>query len=286
MRFVSYLDGSAPALAVRLEHELVNLTAQGFPATLDELLNLGPSGLESVQRAVKSATQRSPIEGVRYLPPLQRPPKATAVGLNYADHAAETKLTTAGYPVLFHRYPSSWVAHRAALVRPARSSHFDYEGELVVVIGKPGRYISKQDALAHVAGYSIFNEGSVRDYQLRTSQWMIGKNFDASGAFGPELVTADELPPGAVGLRLQTRLNGRQVQDASTQDMIFDVPTLIATCSEAFALSIGDIIITGTPAGVGFTRKPPLFMQAGDVCEVEVEGIGILHNPVLDEPPQ
>jgi 2-keto-4-pentenoate hydratase/2-oxohepta-3-ene-1,7-dioic acid hydratase in catechol pathway len=283
MRFVSYLDGSAPALAVRIGEELVNLTAQGFPATLDELLILGSAGMQSVQRAVDSARQRSAISGITWLPPLLRPPKAIAVGLNYADHAAEAKLPTSAFPTLFQRYSSSWVAHQAAMIRPRASTHFDYEGELVVIIGTAGRHIAKQDALRHVAGYSAFNEGSIRDFQMRTSQWLIGKNFDASGAFGPEFVTADELPPGATGLRLQTRLNGRSVQDGNTRDMIFDVASLISVCSEAFTLSVGDIIITGTPAGVGFSRKPPLFMKAGDVCEIEIEGIGTLSNPIVDE---
>ena len=154
---------------------------------------------------------------------------------------------------------------------------------MVGVIGKAGRYIAKDKALAHVAGYSIFNDGSLRDYQLRTTQWMMGKNFDRSGSFGPELVTADELPPGASGLRIQARLNGQVVQDSNTTHMIFDVATLIATASEAMALNPGDIIIAGTPAGVGMARKPPLYMKVGDVCEVEVEKIGVLSNRIVAE---
>jgi 2-keto-4-pentenoate hydratase/2-oxohepta-3-ene-1,7-dioic acid hydratase in catechol pathway len=163
------------------------------------------------------------------------------------------------------------------------SEQFDYEGEMVVVIGKAGRYIDKTHALDHVAGYSIFNDGSLRDYQFKSTQWMMGKNFDASGSFGPEFVSVDELSPGATGLKLQTRLNGQVVQTTSTSDMIFDVATLVSVCSEPFALEPGDLIISGTPAGVGFVRKPPLFMKKGDVCEVEIEGLGILSNPVVDE---
>ena len=187
------------------------------------------------------------------------------------------------YPVLFHRYPSSWVGHGQPLVRPRVSTQFDYEGELVVVIGKAGRYIPKERALEYVAGYSVFNDGSVRDYQLRTTQWMSGKNFDQTGGFGPEFVTADELEPGAVGLRLQTRLNGAVLQDANTRDMVFDVATLVSASSEPFALQPGDIIISGTPAGVGFARKPQVFMKPGDVCEVEIEGVGMLRNPIVAE---
>jgi 2-keto-4-pentenoate hydratase/2-oxohepta-3-ene-1,7-dioic acid hydratase in catechol pathway len=170
------------------------------------------------------------------------------------------------------------------MLLPRVSSQFDYEAELVAVIGKGGRYIPREQALEHVAGYSIFNDGSLRDYQTRTHQWMLGKNFDASGAFGPEFVTADELPPGAAGLRIQCRLNGQTVQDANTRDMIFDVATLVSACSEAMALSPGDIVITGTPSGVGMARKPPLWMKAGDLCEVEIEGLGVLANPIAEEP--
>jgi 2-keto-4-pentenoate hydratase/2-oxohepta-3-ene-1,7-dioic acid hydratase in catechol pathway len=151
------------------------------------------------------------------------------------------------------------------------------------VIGKAGRYIPREQALAHVAGYSLFNDGSIRDYQLRTNQWLLGKNFDDSGAFGPEFVTADELPPGAKGLRLQCRLNGQTVQEANTRDMIFDVATLVSVCSQAMALEPGDILITGTPSGVGMARKPQLWMQPGDVCEVEIERVGLLRNPIVDE---
>jgi 2-keto-4-pentenoate hydratase/2-oxohepta-3-ene-1,7-dioic acid hydratase in catechol pathway len=175
------------------------------------------------------------------------------------------------------------VAHGEALLKPKVSDQFDYEAELAVIIGKAGRGIARDKALQHVAGYSLFNDGSIRDYQFKSHQWMIGKNFDASGSFGPELVTADELPAGAVGLRVQCRLNGQVMQDANTKDMIFDVATLVSTCSEIFALQPGDVIISGTPAGVGFARKPPVFMKQGDTVEVEVEKIGVLRNTIRNE---
>ena len=155
--------------------------------------------------------------------------------------------------------------------------------ELVAVIGKGGRHIPRAAALSHVCGYSIFNDGSIRDFQLRTPQWTVGKNFDNTGPFGPVFVSADELPPGAHGLKIETRLNGRVMQSATTADLIFDVATLVALVSEAMTLEPGDLIITGTPAGVGAARKPPVFMKAGDICEVEIEGIGILRNPIVDE---
>lgn len=284
MRFVSFLSKDArPAIGLRVGEDIIDLTADGLPATLEELLRLGGAGMDAVRTALARGAHRLPSAGVELLAPLRSPSKAIAVGLNYIDHAAESKFDPPTYPVLFHRFPSSWVGHGAPIVRPHVSEQFDYEGELAVVIGQGGRYIDKADALRHVAGYSIFNDGSVRDYQFKSAQWMMGKNFDRSGAFGPDFVTADELPEGARGLQLKTRLNGQVVQDANTRDMIFDVATLVAVCSEPFELNPGDIIIAGTPSGVGLARKPPLWMRAGDVCEVEIEGIGILSNPVVDE---
>ncbi|CAN5405830.1 fumarylacetoacetate hydrolase family protein [soil metagenome] len=285
MRFISFVSSSGkPALGARVGDELVDLTALGLPTTLDELLLAGPEGMSAAAGALKKATTRLPLAGLRYLPPVSNPTKAIAVGLNYVDHAAESPYKDAPkYPVLFNRFRSSWVAHNEPLIRPKASEQFDYEAEMVVVIGKAGRHITPQKALDHVAGYSLFNEGSVRDYQLRVTQWMVGKNFDSSGSFGPEFVTADELPPGGKGLRLTCRLNGKQMQECSTSDMIFDVATLISSISVGMALTPGDIIISGTPAGVGFARKPPVLMKAGDVCEVELEGMAILSNRVVDE---
>lgn len=169
------------------------------------------------------------------------------------------------------------------MLRPLVSDQLDYEGEIVAIVGKGGRHISKASALEHIAGYSVFNEGSVRDFQFKAPQWTVGKNFDNTGAFGPYFVTADELPPGCKGLRLRTLLNGQVVQDASTDSMVFDVATLVVTISEAITLEPGDLIVTGTPSGVGLARKPPLFMKPGDVCEVEVEGLGKLINSIADE---
>jgi 2-keto-4-pentenoate hydratase/2-oxohepta-3-ene-1,7-dioic acid hydratase in catechol pathway len=284
MRFVAFeqSDGS-PGLGLRVEQELVDLAGLGLPATLKELLQ-AEGGLDAARSAAARAKTRHPLAGIRHAPPIANPSKAIAVGLNYVDHAAESPYKDPPkYPVLFHRFPQSWVAHGAPLVRPHVSESFDYEGEVVIVIGKPGRYIARERALDHVAGYSIFNDGSIRDYQFKSTQWMMGKNFDATGSFGPEFVTADELPAGATGLQLRTRLNGRELQNANTRDMIFDVATLVSVCSEAMSLFPGDMIISGTPAGVGFARKPPVWMKAGDVCEVEVEGIGVLRNGIVDE---
>jgi 2-keto-4-pentenoate hydratase/2-oxohepta-3-ene-1,7-dioic acid hydratase in catechol pathway len=285
MRLIAFLDDQGrPALGARTDGEqLLDLTAAGAPATLDEVLRQGEAGMTALHATLERATVRRPLAGLRWLPPVQQPAKAFAIGLNYLDHAAESKFDVPKHPVVFQRYASSWVAHEEPLVRPHVSTQFDYEAELVAVIGKAGRYISKERALDHVAGYSIFNDGSIRDYQLRTNQWTLGKNFDASGSFGPEFVTADELPPGASGLRIQCRLNGQTLQDANTKDMIFDVATLVSVCSEAMALQPGDIVITGTPSGVGLARKPQVWMKPGDTCEIEIERIGVLRNGIVDE---
>ena len=284
MRLIAFRnDIGGASLGARVGDELVDLSRLGIATSLDALLRLGDSGMNAAHNALAGSSERRPLAGLRYLPPVLNPSKAFAIGLNYLDHAAESHFEPPKFPVIFHRYASSWVAHGDALIRPKISQQFDYEAELVAVIGKPGRYISKESALDYVAGYSLFNDGSVRDHQFRSNQWMMGKNFDDSGSFGPEFVTADELPPGANGLQLQCRLNGELMQNANTRDMIFDIATLVAACSEAMALQPGDIIISGTPSGVGLARKPQVWMKPGDVCEVEVEGVGVLRNPVVDE---
>ncbi len=284
MRFIAFsTEQGREALGVRVGDELADLGAAGLAATLDELLRQGEQGLAAARQLMASGLHRRPLHGIRYLPPVARPSKALAIGLNYLDHASESQLELPRFPVVFARFASSWVGHGHALRRPAVSAQYDYEAELVAVIGRAGRHIPREEALQFVAGYSIFNDGSLRDYQLRTSQWTLGKNFDGCGSFGPEFVTADELPPGAKGLRIECRLNGQTVQSANTQDMIFDVATLVSVCSEAMELQPGDIIITGTPSGVGAARKPPLWMKHGDVCEVEIEGLGVLRNTVMDD---
>ncbi|MFT8245040.1 fumarylacetoacetate hydrolase family protein [Roseomonas sp. BN140053] len=254
----------------------------GYPGALDTLVARGGTALAEAGRALL-AGKPVDLDAVELLPPLANPGKIICVGLNYADHSAESGFTLPTYPTIFARWASSLIGHGAPILRPRVSDQLDFEGEFVAVIGRGGRHISKATALDHVVGYSLFNDASVRDFQMKAPQWTVGKNFDATGAFGPFLVTADELPPGCRGLRLQTRLNGEVVQQASTDDLVFDVATLVSTLSEAVTLSPGDIIVTGTPAGVGMARKPPLWMKPGDVCEVEVEGLGVLRNPIADE---
>jgi 2-keto-4-pentenoate hydratase/2-oxohepta-3-ene-1,7-dioic acid hydratase in catechol pathway len=234
--------------------------------------------------ALTEAAELRP-DAVRLLPPVSRPGKILCIGLNYHDHARETGHQPPAYPAVFMRGATSLVGPGAVLVRPRVSEQFDYEAELAVVIGRTARGISESDALDCVAGYSCFNDASLRDYQRKSQQWTMGKNFDATGAFGPDLVTPDELPAGASGLRVVTRVNGEILQDGNTADMIFSVPRIIAILAEVMTLEPGDVIITGTPAGVGTSRTPPRYLRDGDVCEVEIEGIGVLSNPVVDAPP-
>jgi len=283
MRIVHFETRGVPGIAADEGSGWHGLTQRdsGFPGTLPELIAQGADLL----RMGRSLRQSSAIDlnTVRVLPPVPVPPKILCVGLNYDDHLEESGLKKPAYPEIFARFATSLIPHREPIRRPRESIALDYEAELAVVIGKPGRRIFQEQALDHVAGYSIFNDATVRDFQLRTPQWTIGKNFDGTGSFGPWLVTPDAVPPGASGLRIQGRLNGRVMQDARTDHLIFSVPALIAMISVAMSLERGDVIITGTPGGVGAARKPPVYMRPGDVFEVEIEKLGILTNSVQDD---
>ena len=286
MRFVAFKKNREARLGVRTDAGVVDLSAvdESLPTDLKELLAMGKGAMQRAGRAARKAPEEAIVKGrISHLPPIQEPQKMICVGLNYKDHAAEAGLKPPTYPVLFVRFPTSMVGHGQPLIAPKASRRFDYEAELVAVIGSKARNVKKSEALNHVAGYSIFNEGSIRDYQMKASQWTVGKNFDATGSFGPEFVTADELPTGGKGLGIQCRVNGKVLQDSNTKEMIFDVKTLVYEAARAFTLLPGDIIITGTPAGVGFVRKPPVFLKEGDTCEIEVEKIGVLSNPVKKE---
>lgn len=210
-------------------------------------------------------------------------PRVICVGLNYSDHAKEGNMPIPEHPVFFIRFLSSFVAHNEAIVVPKVSEKLDYEAELVIVIGKKARHLTKENALDCVYGYTAANDGSVRDYQKRTHQWTLGKSFDKSASIGPEIVPASKLPAGAKGLKVQTRLNGELMQDGNTSDMIFDVPTLLVALTEVMTLVPGDCILTGTPAGVGFARNPHVWMKPGDVAEITIEGIPTLKNTVIAE---
>ena len=283
MRFIAYERNARRGLAVAdPAGRYRGLDDGAAHGRLERALSGGHDGLKDLAAALLKGEPLDQ-EAVSFLPPLSSPGKIICVGLNYADHTAESSIQQPDYPTLFGRFSSSLIGHGAPIVRPKVSAALDYEGELVAVIGRGGRHIPQSAALDHVAGYSIFNDGTIRDYQFRTPQWTMGKNFDGTGAFGPALVTADELPPGAGGLTLETRLNGTVMQKTSTSHLIFDVATLVALISEGITLYPGDLIVTGTPSGVGAARKPPLYMKPGDVCEIEIEGLGILRNPIVQE---
>lgn len=285
MRFISFRTADGDGLAVRVgdaSYRGITRGSTAFPGDLKQLLTQGGDALDKAAATLRGCPVID-LDKATLLPPLPAPDKIVCIGLNYADHSAESGFKQPEYPTVFARFATSLIAHGAPIVRPRISEQLDYEGELVAVIGKGGRHIERARALDHVAGYSLFNDASIRDYQFKSPQWTMGKTFDGTGAFGPEFVTADELPRGAAGLRLQTRLNGTVVQDASTSDLIFDVATLVSMISVVMTLSPGDIIVTGTPSGVGLARKPSLWMKPGDICEVELDGLGVLFNPVVEE---
>ena len=222
------------------------------------------------------------VDEVKFEPVIPNPEKILCVGLNYISHRTETKRPETKFPSIFTRFADTQVGHEAPVLRPSFSTAFDYEGELAVVIGRGGRYISEQDVSAHIAGYSCYNDVSVRDWQRHTAQWTPGKNFPNTGAFGPSLVTPDEIPDLSA-LTLTTRLNGKVMQEAPISDLIFSVPVIVSYISKFTPLYPGDVIATGTPGGVGDRRDPPVYMKDGDIVEVEIDRIGILRNVVQSE---
>lgn len=289
MRFVSFLSATGEAWGVVSDQGgFLGVVGDGrlgpgLPPTLAGFIARceAEPGLLAQVRERAASEPSTPLDGVRLLPCLPRPGKIICLGVNYVDHAKEGGNTVADYPALFMRCSTSLLAHGAPLRVPSISDKLDFEAELAVVIGRRTRFVSEAQALDSVFGYACFNDATLRDYQRRTTQWTIGKNFDATGGFGPCLVSADELPPGCRGLHIESRLNGRVMQSADTSDMVFGVARTISLLSECLTLEPGDVIVMGTPAGVGYARTPPVWMQAGDTIEIEIEGIGVLRNPVV-----
>ena len=241
---------------------------------------LGAGGLEALRQAAQGAKADHKLADIKFRPVIPQPNKILCAGVNYRAHAAEVSRELPKQPSMFIRFTDTLVGHGGDMIRPKLSDNFDYEGELALVIGKAGRHIPPERALDHVAGYTIFVDGSVRDYQKFSVT--SGKNWPGTGPLGPWLVTTDEIPdPGK--LVLTTRLNGQQVQHSGTDKLIYSIPQIISFCSDFTALSAGDIIATGTPEGVGHGRKPPLWMKPGDTLEVEITGIGILRAQIADE---
>jgi 2-keto-4-pentenoate hydratase/2-oxohepta-3-ene-1,7-dioic acid hydratase in catechol pathway len=254
-----------------------------LPASLLEII-ASPSSMKRVKEIQGQANLSwKSSDGIAFAPVIPKPEKIVCMGLNYADHAKEGGHDRPEYPSFFMRVPSSLLGHEQPMIVPPVSDKLDYEAELAFIIGKQCHRLTKENALEAIAGYSIFNDGSMRDYQRKTNQWTIGKNFDQTGGFGPCLVTPDELPLGAHGLRIQSRLNGKIMQDSNTEHFLWDVVETLVLISEVMTLEPGDVVITGTPAGVGYARTPPVFMRAGDIIEIEIDGIGILKNPIANE---
>ncbi|SEI91085.1 2-keto-4-pentenoate hydratase/2-oxohepta-3-ene-1,7-dioic acid hydratase (catechol pathway) [Bhargavaea ginsengi] len=284
MKYVSYQVNGEESYGVRVGKGIADLKSkygETYPTLKDFLSSKEFS--EGNQHENESVTYSE--EEVQFLPVITNPDKIFCIGINYETHRIETNREKAGYPVVFHRFAESQVGHNEPILLPEESDRLDFEGELAVVIGKPGRRISKEDAYEHIAGYACYNDGSIRDWQHHTHQWGPGKNFDATGGFGPDLVTRDEIGDGE-SLRLQTRLNGEVMQDTTTDLMIFSIPELIEYVSSYTTLQTGDVIVSGTPGGVGAKRNPPIFMQEGDVVEIEIEKVGVLRNPIAAEAKQ
>ena len=257
-----------------------NGSVQHGVRTADKI-RVHPTAASAVDLAVNPAAHAAgediAVSEVSLLAPVPRPGKVICIGLNYRAHAEEGGNALPDYPAVFLRGATSLIGPDAPIILPECSDKLDFEAELAVVIGKTATNV-RENPLDYIAGYCCFNDGTIRDYQRKTTQWTVGKNFDATGAFSAELVTPDGLPAGASGLRLQSRLNGKIMQDSNTSDLIFDVATLITTLSEAMTLEPGDVIATGTPAGVGYARTPPVFMREGDRIEVEIESVGNASN--------
>jgi 2-keto-4-pentenoate hydratase/2-oxohepta-3-ene-1,7-dioic acid hydratase in catechol pathway len=284
MKLVSYVRNKEPSWGIVSDDGAGVVDCAGkFGRKYPDLKALiAGRGLAEAKKCAKGRKPDAKLAALKLLPPIGNPDKILCVGLNYKTHIAETGRSDSPYPTWFTRFANTQVGHGAALVRPKVSDKFDYEGELALVIGKRGRHIAKEKALQHVAAYSCYNDGSVRDWQRHTTQFTPGKNFVGTGGFGPWLVTADEIPDPAT-MRLVTRLNGQVMQDATTDLLVFDIPTLINYASTFTELVPGDVIVTGTPGGVGFARNPQVFMKAGDTVEVEISKIGTLVNTIADE---
>jgi acylpyruvate hydrolase len=287
MKIVGFEKDKALRLGVVDGDSVIDLQAADprVPSDLGRWLadndgDLKPLG-DVAKRAPSSA--RLPLAGLAFALPVARPGKIVCLGLNYLEHAKEGGHQKPEFPSIFMRCRTSLTPHLAPIIRPFASETLDYEAELLVVIGRRIKHASLTDALGCIAGYSCFNDGSIRKFQRRTSQWDMGKNFDRTGGFGPWVIDAEALPPGAKGLKIESRLDGQVLQSDNTANMIFPVAETIVDLTQAMTLEPGDIIAMGTPSGVGHARKPPLWMRPGDVCEIEIEGIGVLRNPIAEE---
>jgi len=283
MKLISYQGPNSPNWGVLIGHKVVPCVDLALDFCGDLAIDVGSDHWASVPAALDKVDADEggiDLASLTLLPVIPRPGKIVCLGVNYIDHAKEGGNSIGDYPAVFMRCATSLLAHQSPIRLPRVSDKLDFEAELAVIIDRKAYDVSEADALKHVFGYACFNDASLRDYQRLTTQWTIGKNFDGTGAFGPYLVTSDELPLGCEGLRIQSRLNGQVMQDANTADMAFNVRKTISLLSQSMTLEPGDVIAMGTPGGVGYARTPPVWMQAGDTIEIEIEGVGILSNPI------
>jgi 2-keto-4-pentenoate hydratase/2-oxohepta-3-ene-1,7-dioic acid hydratase in catechol pathway len=290
MKVVGFEANGGLHLGVVEGEEVIDVQAVdgSIPGDLGEVLRRGNGDLSPLEQAAKRApaSARRPLEGLKFGLPVAKPGKVVCLGLNYLEHVKEgsQRDNIPKFPTIFMRGGSSLVAHGQPILRPKVSETLDYEAELIFVIGKRAKHLTVDNAYSCIAGYSCGNEGSVREFQRKTTQWDMGKNFDRTGGFGPWMVTVDELPPGAKGLKIESRLNGKVMQSDNTDNMMFPIAETIAYVTQGMTLEPGDVVFTGTPSGVGHARKPnPVWMKGGDTCEIEIERVGVLSNPIENE---
>lgn len=289
MKIIGFEADGTLRLGVVEGEEVIDLQAvdNRTPYDLREVLAANDGSLKPLADLAGKApaSARRPLAGIKYALPVARPGKIICLGLNYLDHVKEgpQRDNVPTFPSLFLRCLTSMAPHEAPLIRPRASEQFDYEAEMVAVVGKRAKNLTAENAINCIVGYSCCNEGSIREFQRHTTQWTMGKNFDRTGGFGPWIVTADEVPEAGVGLAIQSRLNGQVMQSDNTANMMFPLKETLVYLTKGITLEPGDVIVTGTPSGVGHARKPPVWMKPGDTIEIEVQGVGVLRNTIADE---
>lgn len=285
MRLVSFQAKDGMRIGVISGNQVIDISSIDDNAPRDIQNVIVNDTFAQIQQIADKASGKEMLDfdSLSYNVPISAPGKILCLGLNYLEHVDEGIFEKQPFPTIFMRTASSMIAHNEPLIRPSVSETLDYEAELALIVGKRSRHLTKANALEAVAGYSCANDGSVREFQRHTIQWTMGKNFDSTGPFGPVFVTADELPAGAKGLSIECRLNGETVQSSNTEMMMFPVVETLVYITQGLTLEPGDVILMGTPSGVGHARRPPLWMKDGDIVEVEIENVGLLRNPVKDE---
>jgi 2-keto-4-pentenoate hydratase/2-oxohepta-3-ene-1,7-dioic acid hydratase in catechol pathway len=289
MKIVGFEADGGARIGVVEGDQVIDISAadQKAPTDLRDYLMAHNGDMKPLAELAKkaAASARRPLKGLKFGLPVARPGKIICLGLNYLDHVKEgsQRDNIPKFPTIFLRGQTSLTPHESAILRPRVSEQLDFEAELVAIVGRRAKHLTSANAISCIAGYSCFNEGSVREFQRHTTQWGMGKNFDRTGGFGPWFVSADELPPAAVGLGIQSRLNGHVMQSDNTTNMMFPLVETLVYLTQGITLEPGDILVTGTPSGVGHARKPPVWMKAGDVIEIDIQDVGVLRNRIEDE---